>query len=448
MVSARATFWSAVKWVGEAASEVRFTDAYSRIKRWHYGSEVVILLYHRVSPNSLPWLLDDPVSPQAFEAQLQYLSSHYEIMSLDEVAKTVFNEHYLGRRIASVTFDDGRKDNFSYAFPLLKKYHIPSTIFLITDPIESRSLLWWDKLAYAIMHTTNNGLHLGGLGDYTLGDALNRKATALKIINGLKLIPDHQKSKLIEKLMITSGVHIPPEAVEEAILTWEDVRSMNKEGVSFGAHSVFHPILTNIPIEKAKYEICESKSQIEKQIGQKVDYFAYPNGESDSALAKIVEESGFSGAVGVGQTWITHTTDRFRLGRVGIYWDTLNTFRLMLSGIAGDWEALSHKQFADASKQKYQNKFEMAANMEIATDKGCDDFAHWLDRNDSPVEEVLLQLEQLGLIESRTRDTGERVYAVTQRGRQFLSKSEYLRKHPETKARKMLEAFLEASADS
>jgi hypothetical protein len=295
------------------------------------------------------------------------------------------------------------------------------------------------------MHTTNNTLSLGDLGDYKLGDANNREATAREIINGLKLIPDQQKSKLIEKLMLTSGVHVPPEAVEEAILTWEDIRSMSTEGVSFGAHSVSHPILTSIPIEKARYEICECKSRIEKHIDQKVDYFAYPNGESDSAIAKVVEESGFSGALGVGQTWITHTTDRFRLGRVGIYWDALNVFRLMLSGIADDWDALFHKRFADVSKQKYQNRFEIAANMlETATGKGWDDIVHLQDRNGSSVEELLLQLEQLGLIESKTRETGERVYTVSQRGRQFLS-PEYLPKHPEIETRKLLEVFLEGA---
>lgn len=319
-----------------SVNRIGLTDAYGKFKRWHDGSEVVILLYHRVSPGDVPWLFEvPPVSPEAFETQLQYLRSHYEVMPLNDLVQNTFIEKHSGRRIASITFDDGYKDNLSYAFPLLRKYHAPATIFLTTAPIDSRDLPWWDKIGYALTCAKNHRLSLGELGDYSLEDASQRRAIAHKIIRRLKTIPEERKNRLVEDAIRDSGVEISDELTEETMMTWQDIRAMHNEGISFGAHSVSHPILTNMPIERAASEIRESKSQIEKRVDQIVDFFAYPNGDFNSTIAKIVEDSGFSGAVTDEPVWITPTTNLFKLGRVGLT-DDFNMFRVLLSGIRGD----------------------------------------------------------------------------------------------------------------
>jgi peptidoglycan/xylan/chitin deacetylase (PgdA/CDA1 family) len=254
-------------------------------------------------------------------------------MSLNDLVQNIYDGQQSGRRIASITFDDGYKDNFSYAFPLLKKHHVPATVFLTTGPIDSRSLLWWDKIAYVVTHATNDRLSLGELGDYKLGDAVQRIAVGHEIISDLKTVPNEHRNEFTEELILGSGVEIPAEAAEEAMMTWEDIRAMHSEGISFGAHSVSHPALASIPIEQATSEIRESKSQIQNHTDQRVDFFAYPNGDFDSIIAKVVENCGFIGAVTAEPVWITRRTDRFKLGRMGIYWDDLGLFRIMLSGI-------------------------------------------------------------------------------------------------------------------
>jgi peptidoglycan/xylan/chitin deacetylase (PgdA/CDA1 family) len=311
------------------------------LKRWREGFEAVILLYHRVSPGDVPWLFEvAPVSPEAFEAQLQYLCSHYEVISLDDLVQNVFDDKRSGRRIASITFDDGYKDNFSYAFPLLRKYRAPATIFLTTGSIELPDLLWWDKIGYVLTYARNDRLSLGEFGDYRLRHAAQRRAIAHEIISRLETIPEERKNKLVEDTICESGVEISDELAEETMMTWQDICTLHKEGICFGAHSVSHPILTNMPIEGAVSEIRESKSQIEKRVGQTVDFFAYPNGEFNDAIAKTVEDSGFSAAVTAEPVWITPAASRFKLGRTGLFWDDLNTFRVVLSGIRGDLRQL------------------------------------------------------------------------------------------------------------
>jgi peptidoglycan/xylan/chitin deacetylase (PgdA/CDA1 family) len=315
------------------------TSRYAEFKRWRSGLQAVILMYHRVSPDDVPWLLVPPVSPAGFEAQLQYLRSHYEIMSLDELLRNVSGRVHSGRCIASITFDDGYRDNFAYAFPLLKKYGVSATIFLTTGSIDSHALLWWDKVGYALIHTKKDKLSVGELGDYTVSNG-RRRTVALKIISALKRIPDVEKNKLIDNLIHDADVEIIQQLAEQAMLSWDSIMVMAKDGISFGAHTVHHPILTNVPLETVDSEVRESKTRIENQIGLPVQFFAYPGGPFNSAIAKVVERCGFSGAVTTQPLWITDRCDPFVLGRMGVSWDDPNMFRVMLSGMWGDWKKL------------------------------------------------------------------------------------------------------------
>jgi peptidoglycan/xylan/chitin deacetylase (PgdA/CDA1 family) len=108
---------------------------------------------------------------------------------------------------------------------------------------------------------------------------------------------------------------------------------MHDDGISFGAHTVSHPILTRVPLERAVFEIRESKSQIERQISQELEFLAYPNGDFDSAIANVVEQCGFRGAVSVEPKWITAGADKFGLGRFEVYCDDVDIFKIVLSGI-------------------------------------------------------------------------------------------------------------------
>ncbi len=108
--------------------------------------EVSVLCYHSVSKDS--WHLS--VAPEIFEKQIEFLKKNYYIATLDEIASFVKGERDLPRRTVAITFDDGYEDNFTNAFPILQKYNIPATIFLLSgsDTEEARKNLgiWFQML--------------------------------------------------------------------------------------------------------------------------------------------------------------------------------------------------------------------------------------------------------------------------------------------------------------
>ena len=97
---------------------------------------VPILMYHSINPHSNPCIVRLIISPQCFQRQMRFLKDNrYNVVTLKTLAELIKNKKKIPPRTLAITFDDGYKDNYTYAFPILKKYNLPATIFLILNEI-------------------------------------------------------------------------------------------------------------------------------------------------------------------------------------------------------------------------------------------------------------------------------------------------------------------------
>jgi peptidoglycan/xylan/chitin deacetylase (PgdA/CDA1 family) len=315
------------------ANRIRLFDVYASLKRKHIGSQVVIANYHRVTMIKDDWSCES-LSPQAFESQIEYFRQNFEILSLDQLSRHLRQDRSLPKKAVVVTFDDGYLDNYVYARPILRKYGVPATFFLTTGHIGGSRLFWWDKVGYAVEHTRKQWLELTEFGTWEL-PAYDRRKTRNRIVNAIRDLPEQRKNLAIEDLLRVAGVSIPDALAKEVILSWEEVVEMSEEGIDFGAHTLTHPILTNMPLEQAKLEIVQSKKDIETKIGRQVNFFSYPNGSLNSEIVDIVKQAGFVAGVTADPSWITQESDVYRLGRIMMIGDS-NRSAVLLCGLWGD----------------------------------------------------------------------------------------------------------------
>lgn len=331
------------KLVAAIANRLGFLDAYSLLRRKLTKSQVAILMYHRVSPQKDNWSLQ-ALSPQSFERQIQYLSKNYEILPIHALTQCLQQGKPLPEKAVTITLDDGYRDNYVHAYPILKKYDVPATIFLTTGHINTGELFWFDKVRYIIHNTSLSALESTELGRYTLQSTEDRIRSASAICQVLKKLPDKKKNLLIEKLYSEYCESIPNNLGRELILSWEEIREM-KNNITFGAHTVTHPILTRLSLEQAKYEIMQSKKDIEENIGQKVTSFCYPNGslgDFNREIVKLIKESGFTSAVTAIPGLITPEANPYELRRLPASTD-FNIFKVLLSGSYPDLIALLNR---------------------------------------------------------------------------------------------------------
>jgi peptidoglycan/xylan/chitin deacetylase (PgdA/CDA1 family) len=321
--------------LASSANHFRIFDAYASIRTRLTKSWVAILLYHRVSIKEDKWSFE-PLSPEIFERQMEYLSRNFKIVSLDKLVEHIWSEKSFPEKAVVITFDGSYKDNYLYAYPILQKYHVPATIFLTTGYIDSSELFWWDKVGYAVEHTSVKQLNLDELGSYSLQSELDKSRAKSIITERLKKLSEDRKNFLIEKMLHLCHVKIPCDLGKKLILSWKEVREMDKGGIAFGSHSVTHPIMVNMPFESVKNEIIQSKKDIEERLGKEVTAFSYPDGDFNAKIVELVRKSGFTCAVSVSpQKLISPKDSVYQLNRI-VAVEDFNKFKAVLCGVWGD----------------------------------------------------------------------------------------------------------------
>lgn len=111
-----------------------FVTLYTYLRRRYLKYPItIVLMYHRIGNNNTS---DISVSTKNFDRQIAYLKRNFDIVSLDELVENYKHNYRLGKDIVAITFDDGYKDNYLNAYPILRNYNAPATIFLITNFID------------------------------------------------------------------------------------------------------------------------------------------------------------------------------------------------------------------------------------------------------------------------------------------------------------------------
>lgn len=263
---------------------------------------------------------------QAFEEQCEHLRRYYTPVTLDDIATFVRDGKPLPRNSVSITVDDGYRDFYQYAYPALKQHRIPATVFLITDFIDRQIWPWWDRVRYAFEHTPLQDVDLcvnGFRFRQSLSAPALRERAGQQFEEALKGLANATRQQLLGQLPQMLDVDIPsspPRRLEP--LTWDEIREMASNGITFGAHTRSHPILSTLETdEELRYEIEGSKARIAEELGEAPLHFSYPNGRPQDITARVrgvVEQAGFRTAVCTEPGLNTPDTDPYLLRRISM----------------------------------------------------------------------------------------------------------------------------------
>lgn len=268
---------------------------------------VFILLYHKVDYNAAPFF-GAAVRPDVFEKQIRFLKRYYKIVDLADLNQLEQLDRTSPSDLIVITFDDGYRNNYRYAAPILKKYDVPATIFLATDYIVNNRLLWYDKLSWILYKAVNlpdsrrlmkfelSQEIIGEVERFLAADSFGRVSILRSLVALLKAYSAQEREEVIKRLAEACRVNTWPGDEDRPMLSWEEVREMSKHGISFGSHTMSHPVLSTISTSEVRKEIVESKKVIEDQIQKPVTTFAYPYGkytDYTDEVTKVLFDEGF-----------------------------------------------------------------------------------------------------------------------------------------------------------
>ena len=279
--------------------------------------KILILTYHRFSLETN----SSRISSAEFAAHLEYLSKNNRVLSLHETIDYLHKGKTLPPNTTIITIDDGYADAFEIAFPLLKRYGFPATVYAVTDFLDGKCWLWTDLMRYVLLETESDSIEieLGGADKIKaeLKSKTQRLETARRVNSRLKKLPDEQKEAKIKSIAAALNVEIPAlPAGEFAPMNWQQARAMDSENVRIESHTATHPILTNISAKRLDFELKNSKKRLEEMLGRQVEHFCYPNGSFDENVWRAVESSGYKSATTTNYGFNERKGNPFLLNRI------------------------------------------------------------------------------------------------------------------------------------
>lgn len=275
-------------------------------------SKLSILIYHRVleAPDSF---LPSEVDITAFDKQMLWVKRFFNVVSLEEGVRKL-GLGTLPPRSLCITFDDGYKDNYTNALPILQKHNLTATFFVSTGFLDGGTM-WNDSIIEAFRNTEKADLDLRAFnfGQYSLIEGKQR--VLADVIEKIKFLSFSDRLHAVDELKKQLNVEDPV----SLMMTIEELQKLSSSGMDIGGHTVRHPILSRLNFDDAKKEIILGKKKLEEILGYEITSFAYPNGKPGRDYAKenvdIVRQAGFKIAVSTARGVATPSSDVYQLPR-------------------------------------------------------------------------------------------------------------------------------------
>jgi len=272
------------------------------------GRRILIVSYHRVVDDftgelqrSIPGLL---ISKETFRRHLEEANrAGYAFATLEEALEVMEGRRKATRDLCVVTFDDGYRDVYRHGFPILKAMGIPATIYLPADYVGTERRFDHDRLFHLIRMLQDRRIEplYETLPPWSAGLIAPVLAGSIPLSAALDdFIAYHRGAMLratidgLERQLGSVGRALPEQG---DVIDWEEAREMSRSGISFGAHTLKHTVLTLEPVEQVRAEVEGSRDILQRELGQQVVDFAYCNGWYSDVVIRVLREAGFRSAV-------------------------------------------------------------------------------------------------------------------------------------------------------
>lgn len=244
------------------------------------GAMGVVYMLHHISdkdPKRIPTNEDLKISPAFLEKIiLKYQKKGFDFISLDRLYAILVSEERIARPFVVFTIDDGYLDNYTNGLPVFEKYQVPFAIFVATDFIDKKAILWWDSLEDLIM--THDEVTIN-TGERYLCRSFQERWDTFRILRE-KILKLDQSCLEKELSFMFSAYEIDWYApISNQGMNWEQICILSHHPLcTIGGHTISHPSLTMLSLEDARKEIKDGMAKIENLTQNKVLYFAYPYG--------------------------------------------------------------------------------------------------------------------------------------------------------------------------
>ena len=300
---------------------------------------LLVLNYHRIGePAGAPF--DEgtySATAGTLRDQVSYMKRWFAMPPSEELLRSLARRSFADPTVL-LTFDDGYRDNYEVAFPVLRELKVPACFFVVTGLLDAPRLPWWDRVAYSVKRTRVDRLTLAYPEPLTFDlHATPRARVIWRILRACKDARPFAASRFFDTLAAATGVDVDSEGLARTLfMPWGGVRELARSGMTIGSHTATHPVLASLPEWIQRRELHDSRERIADEIGHKPDMLAYPVGGPEAfsdATKRLTREAGYRAAFTFWGCFNRPATiDPFAIARIGVAQaETWPQFRLQLT---------------------------------------------------------------------------------------------------------------------
>jgi peptidoglycan/xylan/chitin deacetylase (PgdA/CDA1 family) len=273
-----------------------------------------------------------PMKPDLFAAIIRHLKKHFEVVPLEAwlADPKAFDNT---KKLATVLFDDGYKDNIEFAAPILRENECPASFYIVTDSIDRNVPTWTYVVDHAFRHSKKPFFHFDGHEVPANLKKIKAGSPDIRSVKPwMKKLSNPARLGMIAQLMSQCN-DIPP--IVRIMMNWDDITTMKNEGFIIGSHSHTHPMLASLPDEnEIREELQLSYDRIREKLGEAPATISYPIGSFDERVIRLSKETGYTYGLAVEQRFYNDAShDIMQIPRVELYQEPWWKVRSRISGI-------------------------------------------------------------------------------------------------------------------
>ena len=302
-----------------------------------------VLMYHRFSAGNMP----RKTCAEVLRQHILIARRTCDIVTFSELGQRLSNGRPPPRRpLLALTVDDGYRDFFEHAYPVLRELQVPATIFVTAGFVQDRAWLWPDAIEYLVGNAAPRKLSLSFEGrDFAVDlTSANGRHRAWDELATAVVYDTEARVRLLTLLQEQLHINLPDQTdAAHSPMTWDEVAEIARNGVEIGGHTWSHAFLPDLDDRRLARELVHAKSVLEQHAGHPVRSFAYPNGQAPDApdaLCKAVRAAGYEYATVATSPTGRGATDWLRVGRWAAGEDLVN-YGNILSGASSLKQKLS-----------------------------------------------------------------------------------------------------------
>lgn len=294
---------------------------YAAFRKALPSRQLAILRYHAICDPRAGYA--EPgicVSPAAFERHVAYLATNYRVVGLPEAVDALRRGATLPANAVALTFDDGYADNLAAA-RVLARHGVTATFYITAGCMAGGAPFWPVELRTLLPAVRQPVLRLSvadAAVDIPLATDTERRVAIRTVSRLFKSHPIPTRESLREQLRRAAG----SPAIPDCMLRWDQIAEMHRLGMTIGGHTLTHPNLPSAGIAAASDEVAGCKARLERELGERVTMFSYPNGGAERymtpEIARVVRDAGYDAATTSRNAFAGRRSDLYALERIQV----------------------------------------------------------------------------------------------------------------------------------